>query len=158
MEAYVLGLAAFSSLLLFIVPAYLIRPFVAQTHRGVAIAFVLRQASPWVTLALLGWGVWLTFSMWHKLRSPIGRSLLLISLFVLAGMTVLSRLNYFEWIFHPMPQRGFSEALKSSHLQDSDMVLGIEIRGEARAYPVRIMAYHHVVNDWVGGVPLVATY
>jgi len=26
------------------------------------------------------------------------------------------------------------------------------------AYPVRLMAYHHVVPDVVGGVPIVATY
>jgi hypothetical protein len=157
-KAYVLAVATVASLLLFLVPAYLIRPFISQTPRGVAIAFVLRQASPWVTLALLGLGVWLILSLWHKLRSNVGWALLLFSFFILTGTTVLSRWNYFEWIFHPMPQPGFSEARKSSYLQDSDMVLGVEMAGEARAYPVRIMAYHHVVNDWVGGVPLVATY
>jgi hypothetical protein len=26
------------------------------------------------------------------------------------------------------------------------------------AYPVRLMAYHHLVQDVVGGTPLVATY
>jgi hypothetical protein len=29
---------------------------------------------------------------------------------------------------------------------------------EARAYPVRALAYHHVVNDIVAGEPIVATY
>ena len=41
---------------------------------------------------------------------------------------------------------------------DSDMVLAVENQGEAVAYPIRLMAYHHVVQDTVGGVPLVATY
>ena len=30
--------------------------------------------------------------------------------------------------------------------------------GDARAYPIREMAYHHIVNDVVGGVPIAATY
>jgi hypothetical protein len=38
------------------------------------------------------------------------------------------------------------------------MVLSVKVNGEAVAYPVRLMAYHHVVQDIVGGTPLVATY
>jgi hypothetical protein len=38
------------------------------------------------------------------------------------------------------------------------MVLAVERGGERVAYPVRLMAYHHVVADTVGGVPIVATY
>jgi hypothetical protein len=34
----------------------------------------------------------------------------------------------------------------------------VKLGGESRAYPVRMMAYHHIVNDVVGGVPIVATY
>ena len=30
--------------------------------------------------------------------------------------------------------------------------------GEAAAYPIRQMAYHHLVHDTVGGVPVVVTY
>jgi hypothetical protein len=37
-------------------------------------------------------------------------------------------------------------------------VLGIEIAGDARAYPIHLLEYHQVVNDVVGGVPVVVTY
>jgi hypothetical protein len=37
-------------------------------------------------------------------------------------------------------------------------VLAVENHGEAVAYPIRLMAYHHVVHDRVGGTPIVATY
>ncbi len=39
-----------------------------------------------------------------------------------------------------------------------DIVLGVEWNGEARAYPINQMAYHHVANDTVGGEPLLVTY
>jgi hypothetical protein len=32
------------------------------------------------------------------------------------------------------------------------------VNGDAVAYPVRQMAYHHLLNDAVGGVPVVSTY
>jgi hypothetical protein len=38
------------------------------------------------------------------------------------------------------------------------MVLAVRSGAQARAYPIRAMAYHHLVNDTLGGVPLVATY
>jgi hypothetical protein len=32
------------------------------------------------------------------------------------------------------------------------------VDGVVRAYPVRVMAYHHVLNDELGGQRLVVTY
>ena len=37
-------------------------------------------------------------------------------------------------------------------------VMGIVVDGHARAYPIRMLEYHQVVNDVVGGVPIAATY
>ena len=43
-------------------------------------------------------------------------------------------------------------------LHDDDLVLGYANEGEARAYPVAMMRYHHIVNDEVQGDPLLVTY
>ena len=37
-------------------------------------------------------------------------------------------------------------------------MLAVERNGEAAAYPVRQVAYHHIVQDVVGGVPVAVTY
>ena len=42
-------------------------------------------------------------------------------------------------------------------LPDDD-VIGVEINGDARAYPIRIIGWHEMVNDTVGGVPVSLTY
>ncbi|MGI8925310.1 MAG: DUF3179 domain-containing protein [Tepidiformaceae bacterium] len=39
-----------------------------------------------------------------------------------------------------------------------DQVIGIEINGDARAYPRRIIDWHEMVNDTVGGVPVSLAY
>lgn len=41
---------------------------------------------------------------------------------------------------------------------DGDRVLGIVVGGEARAYPVRILNWHEVVNDRIAGQPVAITY
>lgn len=42
-------------------------------------------------------------------------------------------------------------------LRDGEVVLGVERAGQARAYPLRLLAHHEAVNDHLGG-PLLVTY
>jgi hypothetical protein len=44
------------------------------------------------------------------------------------------------------------------YLVASDKVMGLLVGNEARAYPLRLLVWHEVVNDVVGGVPVVVTY
>ncbi|MEN8238391.1 MAG: DUF3179 domain-containing protein [Actinomycetota bacterium] len=43
-------------------------------------------------------------------------------------------------------------------LPPTEPVIALEINGDARAYPVRALVWHEIVNDTVGGVPVVITY
>jgi hypothetical protein len=43
-------------------------------------------------------------------------------------------------------------------LAAKEPVIGLEIGGDARAYPLRILIWHEIVNDTVGGVPVAVTY
>lgn len=47
---------------------------------------------------------------------------------------------------------------RGSYLVSSDKVIGLVLGGEERAYPLRVLVWHEVVNDTVGGVPVVVTY
>ncbi len=38
------------------------------------------------------------------------------------------------------------------------LVVGVEVNGEARAYPLQYIGYHHQVRDSVGGVPVMVSY
>ncbi|MGI0036446.1 MAG: DUF3179 domain-containing (seleno)protein, partial [Nitrososphaera sp.] len=49
-------------------------------------------------------------------------------------------------------------SVQEAKLQDSDLVLGLEIGGDVRAYPLQILVWHEIVNDNVGGVPVAVTY
>lgn len=41
---------------------------------------------------------------------------------------------------------------------DKEPVVGLVINSEARAYPLRVLIWHEIVNDEVGGVPVTITY
>ena len=47
---------------------------------------------------------------------------------------------------------------QADYLVGSDFVFGIAINGDVRAYPLRIMGWHEMFNDVVGGVPLALAY
>ncbi len=49
-------------------------------------------------------------------------------------------------------------APEARFLRPEDEVLGLVVGGQARAYPVTMLAYHHVVNDVIEGIPVAVTY
>lgn len=50
------------------------------------------------------------------------------------------------------------KASAATYLNPDDLVFGVEINGEARAYPHRIMDWHELVNDVVGGQQVSLAY
>ncbi|MHA1109205.1 MAG: DUF3179 domain-containing protein, partial [Alphaproteobacteria bacterium] len=50
------------------------------------------------------------------------------------------------------------ETLKARALAATEPVVSIAIGGDVRAYPLRILIWHEIVNDVVGGVPIAITY
>lgn len=52
----------------------------------------------------------------------------------------------------------FQSADQADWLTEEDLVIGVEINGDVRAYPLRILNVHEIVNDEVGGRPIAVTY
>ncbi len=46
----------------------------------------------------------------------------------------------------------------AKYLKDTDIVFGISINGDTRAYPKRILAWHEMFTDSVGGIPVAGVY
>ncbi len=50
------------------------------------------------------------------------------------------------------------DAASADYLTDDELVFGISIKGDVRAYPLRIMDWHEMFNDVIGGVPVSLAY
>lgn len=60
-----------------------------------------------------------------------------------------------------IPALNFPDAVpagEAGYLEDDDRILGVALSGEARAYPIRILNWHEVVNDRIGGQSYAVTY
>ena len=149
-------LCATIAIALFFIPAYIIRPFTHQSTQGLLVAMALRNRAPAATLIaalislVFGFLLWKHSNRWLK-------SLVALTLVVVAFSAVMSRLNYFEWMFHPIDGAQFL-AQADSKLDAKEMIMAVRIGDESRAYPISQMAYHHVLNDIVAGVPIAVTY
>lgn len=51
-----------------------------------------------------------------------------------------------------------NERQRGKYLVPSDRVIGVEIGGQARAYPLRVMNWHEVINDTIAETPVLITY
>ncbi len=52
----------------------------------------------------------------------------------------------------------FIQAAEANFLNPQDQVIGVDVGGQARAYPIRILNWHEVVNDTINGIPVVVTF
>ena len=153
----VLLLLVLTVLVIVMTPVFLIMPFKAQTPRIVEVSYIMRRWSPLLTLLAAALSLLLAVKLWLGGRWW-SRALLVLLLLPTLGATWLARQNHFEWMFNPLPNPAYAKAADDTFLTDEDRVLSVTIGGESVAYPVRLMAYHHVVEDTVGGTPIVATY
>jgi len=55
-------------------------------------------------------------------------------------------------------QPSFIPVADAHGLAPRDPVISLQIGGEARAYPLRVMIWHEIVNDTVGGTPIAVTW
>jgi len=56
------------------------------------------------------------------------------------------------------PQRLVFKQKSDNALSDSSVVIAVTNKGEAKAYPVRFILYHHQIRDTVGSQPVMVTY
>ncbi len=138
-----------------ITPLMVMQPFRPQgpTELVVALA-VLRYAPLLLALAvvLAGWGV---ARAWG--RGWLRRIATVLALLIVIAATLATRVNVFEKMFAPMSRAQFAAAGETG-LADDTIVMTVAQGEVRRAYPVHVMAYHHVLNDTVGETPLVVTY
>jgi len=121
-------------------------------------------------LAVAAWGLSGIFARGGERRLGDGNSVesygfdlsnLLIRRDLIAALT--SSRDDIPALTTPAMMRGgdvaaLNEEIRGKYLVSADRVIGVTINGESRAYPLRMLDWHEVVNDVVGGEPVAITY
>jgi hypothetical protein len=138
-------------------PVYVIRPFRHQGPSELLIALAVLRYRPAIMILAAVSSVASLLWYWRDESRILRRIASALSVIAVAAVAALSRVNIYEIMFHPFDRPSFSAAEKSN-LDPDEKVIAVNIGTSARAYPIRIISYHHVINDLVDGVPIVATY
>lgn len=154
-------LAVLAALAALVTPVWVMRPFRSQGPTELAVALTTLRVAPWILAIAAALSVWMVIRAW-PLVSPrwlgwsrrIGTALAL--LLVLAA-AALSRINPYEQMFAPLPGPTFV-AVADAPWAANDVMMTVRAGDTVRGYPVRVMAYHHVLNDELAGQRIVVTY
>jgi hypothetical protein len=145
------------SLICVVYPFYVIWPFRAQGARELAIALVvLRFRSAATVISCAAAAAALVFywrvqsGRWRRIFATIGAAFVCV-------LAALARVNIYEVMFHPDDWPTFAAASRTK-LDKDEKVIAVKIGGAARAYAIRNISYHHVINDVLDKVAIVATY
>jgi thiol:disulfide interchange protein len=152
-----LGLILVLSFVILAYPLYVIRPFRYQGPQELALALTVLRFRPFLEMVLALAAIVSFAFAWRESRGLLRRGGISICALLAIACGVLSQVNVYELMFHPLEQAEFSSASQTKLAGDEE-VIAVQLDKAARAYPIRSMSYHHIVNDTLGGEPIVATY
>ncbi len=148
----------FAAALFFLVyPVYVIRPFRHQGPAELRLALEVLRVRPIFMIIAVSLTAIACAKYWLAVQARRRRALAMTASIAVLGFAALSRINIYEIMFHPIDRPEFV-AETATKLEGAEKVIAVRIGDEARAYPIRSISYHHIVNDRLDGVPIAATY
>ena len=103
----------------------------------------------------------------HDMQKPFLPILFFISFFIFTAFNLDNAIVQKDEILSGGPPKDGIPAIlkprfirpeKADFLKSDDAVFGVKISGETKAYPIKILNWHEVVNDTIGGVPIAVTF
>jgi hypothetical protein len=161
LHSFIPGLCLFlgglAALAFSLYPMYVIRPFRAQKPVPLARALWIQLHDRAILLAIFALITILALLVWRR-AGWVARLLLAPAMVVSLLAVCVSWFNPYERImFHPYGEPRYV-AIQQAGIDAKDMVIVVTLNGESRAYPIREMGYHHVVNDRLHQLPIAVTY
>jgi hypothetical protein len=151
-----------------ILRVYFIMPFPgSQTRNTIALAYFIDRNRVWLRIAgffLIGYA-WLIHPDKKRNRYAPPRKKTVwpaigLSLLVLFYIVVFYFFNFrFEAdkMFMQPATVTFASAA-ANKVDTNSLVIGVVLNNQARAYPIRIIGYHHQIRDSIGNTPAMITY
>jgi len=162
LPGYVKRMVLFTALLLLfsaeILRAYFLMPFPgSQVSNTVSYAYWLDQSIVWIRILAL---VLACFALFAAFKNGRTWAKILLPLILVSYGVLFFAFNFrlqADKIFYPPVNKSFSFA-SDSDMDKSKLVIGVMIDGQAKAYPIQLIGYHHQVMDTVGKTPVMITY
>jgi hypothetical protein len=137
---------------------YFIMPFPGSQHKNtIGLAYWISNNIFWIrilALLLIVYVLIKTFQRWK-----IWQKILLF--LVLAFYSVIFYFFNFRFeadkMFYQPKNKNFASGIDNK-IDSNKLIIGVAINGEAKAFPIQIIGYHHQVRDTIGGTSVMITY
>ncbi|MBS1917313.1 MAG: DUF3179 domain-containing protein [Bacteroidetes bacterium] len=141
-----------------ILRVYFIMPFPGSQHNNtINVAYFLNNNIFWIRIVLL---LLMAYPFFYFLRRGKIWQKIIVLIPVLFYAFIFYMFN-FQFLADKMFYQPTNKHLvntTSNKVDTNQLVIGIVLNGQAKAYPVEIIGYHHQVQDTVGGEPVIVTY
>ena len=141
-----------------ILRVYFVMPFPgSQVNNTVSFAYWLDQSIVWIRILAL---FLICFALIVAFKNGRTWEKIFLSLIVISYAFVFFFFNFrlqAENIFHQPVNKSFTVASNSA-MEKSKLIIGVVIDGQAKAYPIQLIGYHHQVMDTIGKTPVMITY
>ena len=84
--------------------------------------------------------------------------LLIIPIAIVVAVIYMANFKMAADTMFKQPEQLLLVTADKNKVDSNRLVMGIVINGEAKAYPIQFLGYHHHVQDTVGGKPVLVTY
>jgi len=137
---------------------FFIMPFPgSQYDNTVGLAYFLHNNAWWIRLSLIIVTAWALYRIIKgKKYWRLSFSIFFLLLYSVIFYFLNYRLNADKMFYQP--EHKVFAAAENSKVSPGKLIIGIMVNGEAKAYPVEIIGYHHQVQDTVGGKQVMVTY
>jgi len=150
---------ALVSVVLVLMPSAITEPFTYHNADLIERAYAVRSSGTTAAIALLAVGGLIFYRLWKQRTSAWAPAIAAVPMLLLVASVFFSRQHLIEWMmFAPPATVAYEAASGAAHVAESDYVMGVSVGDEARAYPILMVAYYHIVHDEIDGEPYVVTY
>jgi hypothetical protein len=147
-----IGLALFE-----VAKVYFIMPMPgSQRMKSLDAAYALHTWRWWfriVALMAISASIRAAFSV-----RPLWRVIPVLGLLVTTGVAVAFNYVLMADQMFKLPEHLILAPRASNTVDENSVVVGVEHNGEAKAWPIRFILYHHQVEDTIGGKKILVTY
>lgn len=137
---------------------YFVMPFPgSQLKNTVSYAWWLERLTPYIRILVL---LIAFFALIHTFRKGRLWEKIVLPLALITYGFVFFAFNYrlaADRIFYQPVNKSFANA-DDPDMDRSKLVIGVILNGEAKAYPIQLIGYHHQVVDTIGHTPVMITY
>ncbi len=129
----------------------------SQYDNTIKVAYFFHRNIFWIRILLLAIIFWQIFRLINYRKfGRVTFTIIFLGLFSLIFYFLNFRLNADKMFYQP--ENKIFSSVAENKVGEGKLIIGVNINGETKAYPIEIIGYHHQVRDVVGNKPIMVTY